>query len=199
MQQFKSKRNQVFFSGDVVIKRLPTADAAEAEAVRLRALRAAGVDVPEVFGVHDGEITMAYVRGETVPDYLEHPTEAPDAVAAALCDWFERFWAAVDHACTGEIRGDVNGRNFIITDGRVVGVDFEERAYGSRERDIGRLLAFIHTYDLPGRRVQRRFATLFYRETLERLGLSAPEVLRQYKLERRAMRTRRAGRRATNG
>jgi len=97
----------------------------------------------------------------------------------------------VDHANSGIIRGDVNGRNFIISPDRVVGVDFEEQANGTVEQDIGRLLAFVLTYDLPGNTAQRRFAWLLFRLAVKRLRLSPDEIQRQCRLEIAAMKKRR--------
>jgi len=111
--------------------------------------------------------------------------------AKRLCEWFLRFYEAVDQAKSGEIRGDVNGRNFIITPDGVVGVDFEERVYGAVEQDIGRLLAFIRAYDLEPIRVKKRFARLFLLEVSKNLRLSVTEVMKRFKMELQAIKKRR--------
>ena len=209
--QFKSKRNKVFYRGGRVIKAFADPMGAKAEAETLRRYRDAGLHVPKVFSCCDNLIEMEYIPGDTIPDFLER-LEKPSATAeiideadrlakirtteirsaaSMLVEWFAQFYKLVDHANSGEIRGDVNGRNFIISHDRIVGVDFEERAYGSIERDIGRLLAFIRTYDLPGESAQRRFARLFCRLAVKRLHLSPDEIRKQYRLEITAMKERR--------
>ena len=108
-----------------------------------------------------------------------------------LCEWFSIFYEAVNHAVSHEIRGDVDGYNFIITSNHVVSVDFEERAYGTREHDIGRLMAFIYSYSISGRFVQERFAQYFHDEAIKRLHLSPNEIRKQFGLELDAIRERR--------
>jgi len=196
MIYFVSKRNQVFARGGVVVKRLASPEAAAEEAALLRRFYKAGVSVPKLVRRRGNQLVMEFVPGETLPDFLARiENDSDDALlsetARGLCDWLERFYKAVDFANTGEIRGDINGRNFIVYGGHVTGVDFEARAFGSVEQDIGKLLAFIRTYKYAGTRVQRLFSAMFYREAVDRLRLSAPEAFKQYRWERIAMRERR--------
>ena len=204
--RFISKRNQVFLRDGLVVKRFASQEQAVEEAEILFRLYEAGVSVPRVFKQVHNEIIMEYVPGETIPDFLERMGTVRDEVllrqtAQRLFLWFKNFYAAVGYERTGEIRGEVNGRNFIIAENRVVSVDFEERAFGKAEQDIGRLLAFIRTYDLSndkakdlsGVPVKRHFSRLFESVVLEGLRMSAREIHRQYRLERIAM-IRRRGR-----
>jgi len=195
MKQFISKRNQVFLRDGLMVKRLAGPEQAVEEAENLFRLYQAGVSVPKVLKQLHNEIIMEYVPGETIPDFLERmEAERDEALlrqtALRLFLWFKQFYEAVDYGRTGEIRGEVNGRNFIITENRVVSVDFEERAFGRAEQDIGRLLAFIRTYDLAVS-VKRHFSRLFESAVLEGLHLPAREIHREYRLERIAMIKRR--------
>jgi tRNA A-37 threonylcarbamoyl transferase component Bud32 len=195
MKQFISKRNQVFLRDGLMVKRLAGPEQAVEEAENLFRLYQAGVSVPKVLKQLHNEIIMEYVPGETIPDFLERmEAERDEALlrqtALRLFLWFKQFYEAVDYGRTGEIRGEVNGRNFIITENRVVSVDFEERAFGKAEQDIGRLLAFIRTYDLAVS-VKRHFSRLFESAVLEGLHLPAREIHREYRLERIAMIKRR--------
>ena len=194
---FISKRNLVFLKDGVVIKRVSSPRHACAEAALLNEYYRAGVCVPRVFERRDNEVVMEYIFGDTIPDFLARiENEENDALlcnaAQGLCRWFECFYETVNHTRSDVIRGDVNGRNFIIAENRVVSVDFEECAFGTMERDIGRLLAFIKTYDLTGTYVKNRFAALFYQAAMENLRLSESEILRQYRLERTAIKKRRS-------
>jgi tRNA A-37 threonylcarbamoyl transferase component Bud32 len=203
-KRFISKRNQVFIRDGVVVKRLASAEQAVEEAEILFRLYEAGVSVPRVMKQRHNEIIMEHVPGETIPDFLERMGKARDETlllqaAQRLFLWFKNFYEAVGYEQTGEIRGDVNGRNFIIAENRVVSVDFEERAFGKAEQDIGRLLAFIRTYnmsydmskDLSLVSVKRHFSRLFESAVVEGLRLPAREIHRQYRLERIAMIRRR--------
>jgi tRNA A-37 threonylcarbamoyl transferase component Bud32 len=194
-KRFISKCNQVFLRDGFVVKRLASPEQAVMEAEILFRLYETGVSVPRVLKQRHNEIIVEYVPGETIPDFLERMVMERDETlllqtAQRLFLWFKKFYEAVGYEQTGEIRGDVNGRNFIIAENRVVSVDFEERAFGKAEQDIGRLLAFIRTYDL-GVSVKRHFSRLFESAVLEGLYLPAREIHRQYRLERIAMIRRR--------
>jgi len=191
---FHSKRNHVHLCDTIVVKRCADAELANAEAALLKAL--AGLRVPAVLGVSGNELRLEYIEGETIPDFIARMETTSDdhemrEVARGLCDWLEGFYAAVDHADSGEIRGDVNGRNFILRDGQVFGVDFEERSFGSIAQDVGRLIAFIRSYDPMRTLVKRRFANMFYQFALERFSLATADIAREFRAERRAMRRRR--------
>ena len=195
MKQFISKRNQVFLRDGLVVKRLAGPEQAVEEAENLFRLYQAGVSVPRVLKQMHNEIIMEYVHGETIPDFLERmEAERDEALlrqtAQRLFLWFKQFYEAVDYNRTGEIRGEVDGRNFIIAENRVISVDFGERVFGKAEQDIGRLLAFIRTYDL-GVSVKRHFSRLFESAVLEGLSMPVREIHRQYRLERIAMIKRR--------
>jgi len=150
MIEFKSKRNRVYLREGKVYKHFNSVSAAQAEALFINMLLEKGVKVPAVLG-HDGDVLIIeYIDGLTLPDLLCSQDE-PDwrQISAALTGWLQSFYDAVCHETTGEIRGDVNGRNFIFHAGDVWGVDFEEHCYGVRETDAGRLLAYITTYEIP--------------------------------------------------
>jgi len=193
MRQFVSKRNEVTLRDGLVYKKTKDPQAAFLEASILRELRGRGVAVPEVLDCRDGVLVMEYLRGEPLPDVIERGGYDAGALAGALCDWFGAFYgaAAVPAGTAGESRGDVNGRNFLVRDGRICGVDFEERCFGSRARDAGRLAAFIETYDTRDRESQEALAEAFMRGFAERFGCDMSEILDERELEYAAMRLRR--------
>jgi len=196
MEFFKSRRNRVYLSDGLVYKERAKASDAEYEADRLRCLRTAGVTVPEVVDVRGNSIVMEFIPGETLPDFLTRMEIEPDEntlhdAAIGLCGWLEKFYSAVDYTKTGEIRGDVNGRNFIISNGRVTGVDFEKQSFGPAEEDIGRLIAFIRTYDPAYTDVKRRFSAMFCRDAAPRFEISEKKIEFYYANELREMEIRR--------
>ena len=196
MDRFISKRNQVFLQDGVVIKKFPGRESAETEARILREYYDVGIAVPKVLEQRETELVLEYIPGETIPDFLARMGPTPDddllwKAAAGLCAWFKCFYEAVDHTKSKEIRGDVNGRNFIITGRGVISVDFEERVIGRAEQDIGRLLAFICTYNFDEVYAKRQLARLFKQEVEKRLCLFMPEILKQFRLELAAMKKRR--------
>ena len=185
--RFRSKRNEVALRDGLVYKRVKDPQAAALEASILRDLRARGVAVPEVIDCRDSLLTLEYLPGEPLPDVVERGGYDPSALAAALCDWFAAFYAGVP----GEQRGDVNGRNFLY-DGEVIrGVDFEERCYGPKARDAGRLAAFLGTYDTRERAGQAALSQAFMRGFSERFHCEMGEIQAERALECEAMRERR--------
>ena len=151
MKKLISKRNDVYLKDGKVYKQFNVEGAARIEADFLYMLRQKGVSVPAVLRLDGNILVTEYIPGVTLPDLLcdLHSTTDWLLVAEAITHWLNSFYHAVSHETTGEIRGDVNGRNFIFHDGNVWGVDFEAHQYGIRETDAGRLLAFIATYDTP--------------------------------------------------
>jgi len=159
--RFKSKKNQVEL---VVRKTVATAAAAQLEADFLRRLAASGVAVPEVLDVKENVLYLQYIEGPTLPDFF------CGEAAESLTAWLKDFYNA-----TGEIRGDVNGRNFIFGCGKCYGVDFEEHVHGVKEEDAGKLLAFASTYSLPEKK-RERFASVLRKSLIDGLDLDAGRV-----------------------
>ena len=186
--QFVSKRNEVFLREGLVYKKTNDPGAAALEAGILRVLRAGGVAVPEVMDCREELLVMEYLPGEPLPDVIERGGYDAEALAGALCGWFEAFYAA---AAPGESRGDVNGRNFLYDGERIYGVDFEERAVGPKARDAGRLAAFMETYDSCDTQRRMALSQAFIYGFAERFGCDMEEILAEREGEYEAMRLRR--------
>jgi len=174
----------------VVHKRVARAQAARLEAEILLKLHSENVPVPWVVGYRENLLILEYLPGEPLPDIIERGGYEPGALALALCDWFAAFYAAVPD---GELRGDVNGRNFLYDEGSgtMYGVDFEERCYGPRARDAGRLAAFLVTYQTTDRARQASLAGRFMQRFAENFSCEANEIAAEYELELVAMQKRR--------
>jgi len=177
---FRSKRNTVVLRGGVVEKHLSSVESAEFELAMLEKLYKSGVKVPYPVTKEGSKLKMPYIRSETLPDLfarLESSSDQSEVIKAAdeLVNWFEDFYKAVE---PGEIRGDVNGRNFLWDGEHWRGVDFEERAFGEKEQDIGRVIAFALTYDPPGTPVKILFAERVLRGAVKILNIDPAVVLK---------------------
>ena len=164
------------------------------EAEYLRVLKQRGVAVPGVIGLEGRVVKLEYIEGLTLPDFLADEANAVrcSALAMNIASWFESFYAAVRHASTGEIRGDVNGRNFIVTkEDAVFGVDFESRVFGKRETDLGRLLAFVKTYTFDNKKTQESLENELDSAFLRRFSLSSDALETETAREIREMAKRR--------
>jgi len=185
-----SRRNEVTLRDGQVYKKTKDPQAAALEASILRELREKGVPVPAVLNCRGALLVMEYLPGEPLPDVIERGTYDPDALAQALCAWFAVFYAAMP---PGALRGDVNGRNFLCCGEKIYGVDFEERCFGPRAQDAGRLAAFIETYKTRDSGRQAALAQAFMQGFAEQFGCTAEEASAAREAELEAMRERRGG------
>jgi len=136
----------------------------------------------------DNLLVLELLPGVPLADVVERGDYEPEALAAALCDWFAAFYAAMP----GLTRGDVNGRNFLWDGTRMRGVDFEECPPGPPAHDAGRLAAFVDTYDTRRRDRQAALAEAFSREFGARFGCAWEDVAARREQELLAMQKRRA-------
>ena len=193
---FLSKRNYVQLNSGVVEKYFKSPEAAVFETEMLERLLRLGVRVPAVIKQEDCVLKMSYISGITIPDLLENLEITQDQyklekAADGIMGWLEDFYNAVDTKGMGEIRGDVNGRNFLFDGEYVWGVDFEKRVRGKKEQDIGRLIAFILTYNPPGTQIKQLFADRVIYKAVQTLKADE-EAIRHYQgMELDAMKKRR--------
>lgn len=164
-ERLTSKRNAVFLiktgSGCFIKKQYADTEALNREASALALLGAKGVSVPKVLHRSSNCCILEYLPGCT---YVELTEKCTKDHPSALRDWFDDFYRAVP----GKIKGDVNLRNFLYSDGKCFGVDFEEpMACGEPETDIGRLLAYFITYDPAFTLAKQKNASLYLTEFLK--------------------------------
>jgi tRNA A-37 threonylcarbamoyl transferase component Bud32 len=199
-RRFPSKRNAVYqvwirdsrgMENDIVIKRRGSgAVNLSLEAQRQEQLLAAAVSVPPVLYYDEDNLVTQFIRGETVCDQLQIWEEL-DALAQAaelgelLADWLLGFSRAAEELWGDStwVMGDVNLRNFLISSGKVYGLDFETASPGDRLQDAAGVLAFLLTYDPALTEwklaVVRRWLSTFQRK----LCLSPDELRHQLVIE----------------
>ena len=185
MMGFVSKRNKVYLCDNIVFKEHKSRDAAVQEAEFLHILGSNGVAVPKVIEIKKNVLCLEYITGIPLPDFmLEHDAiDRCSKVAASITIWLESYYKAVNYNTTSEIRGDVNGRNFLVVNDNIIGVDFEEHIYGRRESDFGRLLAYIATYDYDDTKVQRTLEEKLIESFIKRFSISGNELQKEKAIE----------------
>jgi serine/threonine-protein kinase RIO1 len=193
---FYSKRNTVFLRNGIVEKHFASAEGAAFEAAMLERLYAAGIRVPKLIAHENHMLKMSYMPGETIPDFLTRLENCPEEsmlqkAADNMIQWLEDFYRAMDTEKTSEIRGDVNGRNFLWDGEQCWGLDFEEQTIGAKEQDIGRLLAFVLSYDPPDSLVKTGFADRLLQKSIDTLDANPAAVFHYRDQELIAMRSRR--------
>jgi len=199
---FKSRRNKVWREGEIVYKQFCHHDGERMEAVLARAayeaetlehLRRHGVFVPQLISCKKDIIAMEYIKSINLVDFIELAenvnmhTEV-GAVVGGIVGWFNGFYSAK----SGQNRGDVNGRNILITPaGRVAGVDFEEPCYGKKEVDVGKLIAFVLTYEPKYTEFKTTFANMLVDEFIDRFDVDKNAIEYEKNIELAQMQARR--------
>ncbi|MCL1829809.1 MAG: hypothetical protein FWG21_00085 [Oscillospiraceae bacterium] len=197
MKQFPSKRNIVYLQDNHVHKQHTVISTLETERVFLHQLKENGVKVPMILDICSNTLVTEYITGQTIPDFLEQSVTATDcnAVAENLICWLKHFYCAVAYTSTHEIRGDINGRNFIITsDLEIYGVDFENHEYGSIEEDLGRLLAYIDSYYLEDNSAAVMLHSSVLEHAISTFAVDIDDIMSAKQTELAAMQQRRSDR-----
>jgi len=196
---FKSKKNKVVFSNGLIEKHMNSSDVAIIEAEKLKLLHNAGVRVPEVISQEKNILRLKYVDGITITDLIEamenNTFNQLECLINSLVSWLNDFYNAVGfnnaNGKTGEIRGDVNFRNFIFDGTHCWGIDFEEQIFGEKEQDIGRMIAFILSYHPPNTYIKNLFAQKLLDKAIVTFALDQAKIFRWRDDELKAIALRR--------
>lgn len=181
--RFKSKKNKVILADGIVVKEFRDPKTLFRECQALKRLRLAGLKVPEVLGVEGNTLKLEFIPGPTYKSLVEKITLEQ---AKALAEWLSKY-----HAITGTLRGDVNLRNFLWSEGACVGVDFEDPPLrGKREIDLGKIIAFTVTYRPPFTKGKANSASLLLQAFLKKGG-RREKIKAEYLREISAMNRRR--------
>ena len=95
-------------------------------------------------------LVMSYIIGENVCDIVNDPRtvlEEKKKVVHLLADWFVNFHTFFKSEDGFRLRGDANLRNFILSRGRIWGVDFEESRMGKPSEDLATLCVSLLSTD----------------------------------------------------
>jgi len=180
---FKSRRNRVWRDGNIVYKQILLHPGETVKPLRRTAFEAdtlehlysCGVCVPKIISHKKDLLSMEYIKSATLTDFIETAETGAaripsDVIVEKLICWFEAFYAAMPQGC---IRGDVNCRNFLVApDGNIAGVDFEASYTGSRETDLGKLIAFILTYHPQNTVYKKHLTDILYQQFKSRFNLN---------------------------
>lgn len=149
-----------------------------------------GLHVPRILARGRSSLCMEYIPGETMLQCLEN-AEKQNRSFEEYIDLFLRFLQGVYTANLGQIYGDVNLRNFILTKGGLWGVDLEESCNGSVSADIGKVAAFILTYRPAETEYKQRTAQYLMERSSVLFGITNQDIEHEKELELSAMKRRR--------
>lgn len=144
MKKFISKKNNVFLNGDVIVKKFTSVDRQQKELDIYKKLDGK-LHAPHIISCYGNTVEIEYIDGDTLLDvFISYENEGKNAseIFLKLINWLKRF-----NDVTGKRFYDVNLRNFIYYRGEVYGIDFEDAADGTYLEDIGKLFAYILTYN----------------------------------------------------
>lgn len=152
LKKFKSKRNNVYLiklkegvdSKLAVLKKysIENQHLLDIEYGNINMLKDSSILVPEILYRNDNSIIMEYIQGELVVDLVDK---------LEIGNWIDEFalWLTRFHSIKKDnknlLKKDVNLRNFIYSNGKIYGLDFEEIGYGDERLDLGNICFFILT------------------------------------------------------
>ncbi len=180
-----SKRNKVYRliedEGNSIFKTYIDKEDMKMELSILRLLHSKNCRVPEVLRVTSNSIYLEDLGDETLLDWYERSenTNADNILPMILklSDWFEAFY---DTLCSSKysnyIMGDVNFRNFLINNGEIYGIDFEQCREGKIEEDLGKLAAYSLTYDPMMTDWKKNFVKLLIEQLSIKLDISKDAI-----------------------
>lgn len=154
--RLNSKRNQVHrVIGDndkYISKGFSDIESFKREVKVNNILKQEACKVPDI--LKKEEITVLYedLGDITLLDWYEEE-ERKDSVNYSnmvyiLANWMKEFYSATSkHYKDTYTINDINFRNFIVNNGEIYGIDFEQSKFGKIETDAGRLIAFALTYE----------------------------------------------------
>jgi tRNA A-37 threonylcarbamoyl transferase component Bud32 len=112
------------------------------EYANLKKISNARLNVPRVLKKTENSLILEYIPGNLVNDLVEQLN---------LGNWVEELarWIAelheIKHDEMSLIKSDSNLRNFIFSDMKIYGLDFEEMRYGDPKEDLGDICFFLLT------------------------------------------------------
>lgn len=95
-------------------------------------------------------LILSYIMGENVCDILNDEKtslEEKKRITTQVAEWLVKFHSFFNTEKGFRIRGDACLRNFILSKGRVWGVDFEESRIGKPVEDVASLCASLLSTD----------------------------------------------------
>jgi tRNA A-37 threonylcarbamoyl transferase component Bud32 len=189
---FFSRKNRVVKSlrdGQmVVVKTYPRADSGviRKEYMILERCLESGVLAPTPIAMEDNAIVMSYVDGRVLSTVLDShwvharpgrsaPEADPVRIAESLGRWLHGFHAAFEF---GLRRGDVNMRNFVLSEDGMYGLDFEEASEGDVIEDLGQACATVLSMDPMFTEEKSAFAGRMAGKYFEMTGIERYDDLR---------------------
>ncbi len=134
--------------------------------------------IPKLLAYDDQKkiLMLEHIKGELLTDVLGYCEENNDTEQA--CIWLNMAisWLLSFHDLPQVLEKkwvihDINLRNFIISENKIYGFDFEQLREGSKERDLVRLIAMYLHEDPIGSEFKKRILQTLKGDLMNRLDL----------------------------
>lgn len=139
-----SRRNRVWIAETdvrpIVIKQ-SLSGRANIEFEALLVARKTGLDVPYPLFKEGDYLVLEYVQGDTCDTLINHLFSVETTVKIGI--WLARFHNKNSSGDTSAVRGDAVLSNFVLSDGRIFGLDLEDSGPGDPLDDLGQIAASI--------------------------------------------------------
>jgi tRNA A-37 threonylcarbamoyl transferase component Bud32 len=198
LERFNSKRNQVYkvkihTSTSAVLAvmkkyREEETGALAEEYDNLEMLKKSGLSVPEVIYKDKDSLFLEYIEGSTVNDLVENLDTGH--WVEELSRWLYELHR-ISRGSYGLLKGDVNLRNFVYSNNRIYGLDFEKLSTGDSRIDLGNMCFFILTNYPSFTREKHIMIRRFLNEYEKCLGRKLEEMGRFLLLSRAEAKRRR--------
>ncbi len=190
--RFHSKRNGVYLvrlheetGGRLAVLKeygIGGQELAEREYKNLLKLKAAGMPVPGIIYKGSGIMLLEHIVGELASDLVEKLDTGEWIEGLAL--WLSKLHS-IREGKGSLLKGDINLRNFIYSNGQIYGLDFESTACGDPRTDLGNLSFFILT-NTPAFKAEKRIMIRRLLDSYEKYSGTKPEAMGRYLLQSRA-------------
>ena len=197
--ELPSKRNKVMrVVGDnntYILKKFENHENYIREKEILNILKNANVNVPLIIKAEQSSLYLEDLGEETFLDWYEESEKQNTldiSIIYKLSSWIKSFYEAVFDCCNEQIvLYDVNFKNFIITDTKIYGIDFEQSQAGSIAEDAGKLSAFALTYNPSMTEWKIKFRNIFIDILSKELNIEKEKIITEEKKELKAIEKRR--------
>lgn len=187
-----SKRNSVYRiynnSKTFIVKKFYDTNYMLIEAEILNILLHSKASVPKLISVSNDEVILEDLGDLTFLDWLKKEERNSSVtyhkMIIKFLSFLQKFYKTTNEYYGKQyIINDVNLRNFLVNNNKIYGIDFEQCKEGKIESDIGKIIAYIITYEPIATDWKFKFINDFIHIFLLNFNLNVVLLIKEIKLE----------------
>jgi len=193
-QKFTSKKNDVYLVQDkadnnfrYILKKYNNPDSFKREKAILEFLNRNEIKAPQIINFANQYILMEYIEGQNILEIFEewesiNKARAEESVLLQqFCQSLKALYQVLQRINgSQQILKDTNLRNFLWAKSTMYFLDFEEVCEGFIEEDIGRICAYLLTYNPPFTNWKRQMVKKLIALFTTGLGLEEGRLLKEF-------------------